>query len=343
MKKRLLLLCVICLLLAGCAGSLPSAAAPEGDWAIGVLCTSGSRNQSSILYFNEDLEQVGVLHYPYATMGEIFYPPAVSNGMVYIIPQGQANRKDLKCILQQDLATFDHRLYSLDQIAIYSPSASSGILFTVSNLNGNSFLSRIDPKTGKSETAVFENRYFSTVLACQDTVYAFSSQPSASTLHCIDPLTLKEQRRIDLSHLGAGIFSAAVCGETLYFAPTETLSGGAPRVIGAYHLSSGTLDSIDCGQTAFHLLCAGDRLYLTHGNLVTGEGSLLSVYDPATGEQTMYDLGLWPAQIAVQGTSLYVLSRSGAAKFSLGTLQRQAQVSIPLAKHFYLSGIFANP
>ena len=57
----------------------------------------------------------------------------------------------------------------------------------------------------------------------------------------------------------------------------------------------------------------------------------------------MYDLGLWPAQIAVQGTSLYVLSRSGAAKFSLGTLQRQAQVSIPLAKHFYLSGIFANP
>ena len=342
MKRVFTLLLLLCLL-PGCGG--PTAdAPPEDGWAVGVLRTSGFRNESAILYFDENLAPAGTLSFPYATFGELFYPPAVTEDAVYIIPQGQANRKDLRCILALDLATFDARRYDLDQIAIYSPSAGDGALYTVSNLNGDSFLSRIDLVSGDTDTAIFENRYLSAAQLCGDTVYAFSSDSAGgSVLHCVDPRTLAERRRIDLSALGTGVFSMAYDGTALYFAPTESIGGAAPRCIGVYRPDSSTVEALDCGQTVFQLLWAEGRLYLSHGNLVTGEGTQLSLYDPVSGVLTTHDLGLWPAQVAAHGGALYVLSRDALAKFSLDTLAPLGETAVASGEDFYLSGLFAAP
>ncbi len=53
MKRVFTLLLLLCLL-PGCGG--PTAdAPPEDGWAVGVLRTSGFRNESAILYFDENL------------------------------------------------------------------------------------------------------------------------------------------------------------------------------------------------------------------------------------------------------------------------------------------------
>ena len=116
---------------------------PE-DYAIGVIRTIGNKDSSDILYFNEDLGQTGSTHYKYATMGELFYPPVVHDGAVYIVPQGQANKKDEKTILQLNLETLEQQQFPLDQIAIYGVNVNSSAIYAANNINNKSYVSRID-------------------------------------------------------------------------------------------------------------------------------------------------------------------------------------------------------
>ena len=85
-----------------------------------------------------------------------------------------------------------------------------------------------------------------------------------------------------------------------------------------------------------------DKLYVTHGNLVTGEGTTLSVYTTDIGEINTYDLNMWPGQITIKDNALYVMGADIVAKFDLQTLDKQAEASIPLNDGYYLSNIFSN-
>ena len=77
-------------------------------------------------------------------MGELFYPPVVHDGAVYIVPQGQANRKDEKTILQLNLETLEQQQFPLDQIAIYGVNVNSSAIYAANNINNKSYVSRID-------------------------------------------------------------------------------------------------------------------------------------------------------------------------------------------------------
>ena len=345
--KRAFSLALCCLLLlSGCGGDAAPAGAPPEDYAVGVLRTSGSVERSEILYFDAHLNQTGAFSLPYASVGDTFHAPVVFDGGVYFVPQGQANRRNQRLILRQDLETLDLRAYPLDQIAIYGLSATEEAVYAVSNLNGQSFVSRIDQADGTVTTAVFDGAYVSAVYAWGDALYVFSDRDGGparrSTLHRLDPDTLTETGAADLSALGGGVYSAAGAGEKLYFAPVEGPDGGFAGSIGVYRPDTGELTAIELDQTAFHLLCDGERLYATHGNLVTGEGTALSVYDLETGERAVCDLGMWPAQIALSGGALYVMGADRVAKFDRHTLRKLAETVLPAEEGYYLSGIFAR-
>ena len=348
MKHRTYLALAVCILLilSACAGP----AAPEeqrpAHFAVGVIRTNGSVNRSSILYFDEDLGQTGITHYPYATMGQSFYSPVVFDGALYLAPQGQANKKDARIVLRQDLDTLELQTYPLDQIAIYGLSADASAIYAANNINGQSFISRIDRADQTVKTAVYDGRYVSLVYRYRDTLYAFSSQSTASgirgTLHRLDPATLEELGCVDISLLGHDVYSAAGVGDTLYFVPAEAPQGTFSRVVGACHLSTGGLSAVAFPQEVFHILHAGDALYVTHGNLVTGEGTALSVYEPDTGGIRTCDLGLWPQQIAVRGGSLYVMGADRVARFDARTLEKLGEAAIPLEEGDYLAGLFSR-
>ena len=124
-------------------------------------------------------------------MGQTFYSPIVYEQSLYIVPQGQANRKDEKIILQQDLETFEIQNYSLDQIAIYGLSVDSSAIYAVNNINGQSFVSRIDRTDRTVKTAEYDDVYISIIYSYRDRLYAFSSQSTPSgmkgALLCLDP------------------------------------------------------------------------------------------------------------------------------------------------------------
>ena len=120
---RCLPLCM--LLFSGCVQNTRNSYDVPDNYSVGIIRTNGSRNSSDILYFDANLSQTGSIHYDYATMGELFYPPVIYDGSLYIVPQGQANKKDEKTILRQDLDTFEQNEYYLDQIAIYGLSVDA--------------------------------------------------------------------------------------------------------------------------------------------------------------------------------------------------------------------------
>lgn len=344
MKKILVLFLSLCCMVSLAACS-QSDELPE-DYAIGVIRTIGNKNSSDILYFNADLEQTGNTHYKYATMGELFYPPVVHDGAVYIVPQGQANRKDEKTILQLNLETLEQQEFPLDQIAIYGVNVNSSAIYAANNINNKSYVSRIDRLDKSVKTIEYENVYVSTTCIFNDVLYAFSStwenDALQSTLHCIDPATMTEVTQIDISALGCGIRSVVGAGDILYFAISTDLQDNFNNVVGAYDTATGEITTIEFSQDVFHLLNVGGKLYVTHGNLVTGAGTSLSVYDIASGDIATYDLGICPGQIAVHGEALYVMGQYQLAKYDLHTLEKQAEIEIPLNDGYYLSGIFAR-
>ena len=344
-KLFLLPVCAILILSACGKTSMTSDEIPE-RYAVGVVRTSGSENNSSILYLDGNLQQTGVTHYPYATMGQTFYSPIIYEQSLYIVPQGQANKKDEKVILQQDLETFELQHYSLDQIAIYGLSVDSSAIYAVNNINGQSFVSRIDKADRTVKTAVYDDIYVSAAYVYRDTLYAFSSQSTPSgmkgILHCLDPITLKELKRIDISAFGCDVYSVAGADNILYFAPMMTPQGAFSQVVCAYNITSEEIRAVTFSDEVFHILKADDKLYVTHGNLVTCEGTNLSVYEMGTNHFRTYDLGMWPQQITIHGDDLYVMSMDSVAKFNIQTMEKQAEVSIPLEDGCYLSGIFSH-
>lgn len=344
-KGFMLSICII-LSLSACGNNDMAENEIPKDYAVGVVCTSGSEDNSSILYFDENLKQTGVTYYSYATMGQSFYSPIVYEQSLYIVPQGQANKKDEKVILQQDLETFEVQDYPLEQIAIYGLSVNSSAIYAANNINGQSFVSRIDRTDGTVKTATYDDLYVSLVYSYQDRLYAFSSQSTPSgmkeTLHCLDPITLEELRRIDISEFGCDVYSVTGVGDNLYFVPMVTAQDTFNQVVGVYNISTEEISAIKFSDNVFHILNVDGKLYVTHGNLVNGEGTNLSTYEIATEKVNTYDLGMWPQQIAIHDNDLYVMGADSVAKFNIQTMEKKAEVNVPLGDGYYLSGIFSH-
>ena len=131
-------------------------------------------------------------------------------------------------------------------------------------------------------------------------------------------------------------------GNTLYFAPMVTSHDTFNQVVCAYNISTEEISAIELPDEVFHILNVDDKLYITHGNLVTGEGTDLSVYEIATERVSTYDLGMCPQQIAIHNSYLYVMGTDSVARFNIPEMEKQNEVSIQLEDGYYLSGIFSH-
>ncbi len=346
MKRLMSLLACLTLLLIGCQPMNNQRVPPSEDYAIGVVRTISSKNNSDILYFNEDLEQVGSLNYKYASMGQLFYDAVVFDGALYIIPQGLANKKDVKTILQHDLTTFELKEYFLDQIALYGISVDVAAVYVANNLNGKSFVNRIDKDNGTVKTATFDNAYVTALYAYDGYLYVFSDEILSAgkrcSMYCLEAETLAQTNVIDISDFGNSVYSALGIEDTIYFLPFENSEGDFNHIVGIYNTLTGEMDLIDFHKIIHHILNFENKLYATHGNLVTGVGTELSVYQMSTGEITTYDLDIWTGKIAVHGNSLYVMGKDQIGKYDLQTLEKQLETNIPLDAGYYLSEIFPH-
>lgn len=146
--------------------------------------------------------------------------------------------------------------------------------------------------------------------------------------------------RIDISEFGSDVYSVTGVGNILYFAPSVNSQDTFNQVVYAYNISTEEISAIKFPEDVFHIVNMDDKLYVTHGNLVTGEGTTLSVYTTDIGEINTYDLNMWPGQITIKDNALYVMGADIVAKFDLQTLDKQAEASIPLNDGYYLSNIF---
>ena len=347
MRRSIVPVLVLCMLfLSGCMQNIQNTDTIPDDYTVGIIRTNGSKNSSDILYFDEKLSQTGATHYDYATMGDLFYTPVTYDGSLYVVPQGQANAKDAKTILCQDLNTFEQTTFFLDQIAIYGLSVNSSAIFAANNINQQSFISRIDRTNETVKTATYNGLYVSIVYSYQDKLYAFSSESISSglkgTLHCLDPITLKELQRIDISEFGSDVYSVLGVDDILYFVPLVTPQDTFNHIVCAYNISSEEITTIEFPHHVFHILNVDNKLYVTHGNLVTGEGTALSIFDIETGKTDTYDLGMWPGQIVINDDALYLMGSSSVAKYDLQTMEKEAETEIPLDSGNYLSGIFTK-
>ena len=79
------------------------------------------------------------------------------------------------------------------------------------------------------------------------------------TLHCIDPLTLEELYRNDISEFGCDIYSVTGVGDTLYFVPMLTAQDTFNQVVCAYNISTEEIRAIKFSDDVFHIFLNGDQ------------------------------------------------------------------------------------
>ena len=149
MKSKLSTVIFSLLLLAGCAGRTPYS--PEFD--LGVIQTTGSKNNSVIDFYHGDFTQAGSLEFPYGSMDyHGFIEPIILEDHLFVIPQGLYYKKDLGIVLDIDLTDGTNKQIKFDRINITSAAVTRDYVFAASNLNQTVYLDRCDRTTQVIDT-----------------------------------------------------------------------------------------------------------------------------------------------------------------------------------------------
>lgn len=353
---KLLILSILCITisLVSCGRRGKETAISEKAY-IGVIETTGQKNHSIITFYNRKLMKEMSLELPFGSMGSYFDLPKVRDNKLYVVPKGIASLKDKTVILQVDLDNGAYRTYDLKQPEINSFCMDEHYVYGVNTLNQQSIISRYDLEEDDLDTLVLGKIFVGNIERYGDKLYAYGFGESlvgmSSYLYIIDPQTLTIEKQIDISRSGQDQLGTELIDNTLFF--TNSLK---------YHKDYGEipsnglskLDTIQHQVTdiqlpyeyPFQIIQHEGLLYVSHYNLVQGEGDSLSIYNDATGDITTFSFGHKVAQIAIEEGQLYVLDGEKIHVYDIGdneiVKKNETEIVSMLDKdvYYYVSGFF---
>lgn len=145
------------------------------EYEVAIVETTSNKEKSLITYYNDQLEIVGTKSLGYAELGSNFYRPEYYGDYVYLVPRGLQGRHDEKKVIGVDLKTGEEHDYQVNQNNILCTAVNSKYLFTGSNINAVSYLTRVAFSTGEETEIAFEHAYVSLIAANEQYVFVFSS------------------------------------------------------------------------------------------------------------------------------------------------------------------------
>jgi hypothetical protein len=147
------------------------------NYTFGVVRTAQSVYSSHIMFFDDELNLVNTIFYPYADLQPNFHRQSIIvNGKLWLIPVGVTGFKDDRRVISLDLLTGAIREYPINQIAITGLTADDQYVYTISNLNRVGHVGRIDMKTGGVKMLDLPDMLPQTITVFDDSVYVFLSK-----------------------------------------------------------------------------------------------------------------------------------------------------------------------
>lgn len=312
--------------------------------AFGVIQTCSNSNESTLAFYDEQLNEIAELKIPFASLNNFFYDPIYANDRLYAIPQGMAYAKNENAVLEINPLTFEVRRFTIRQPAMNSLAVGSEALFTCNTLNGSSFINRYSLESGNVQSLEVEGTYITYLFATEDKLYSFSS-PLIEERLLIDVYDhdLNHLQTIETSIHDPGVYRAATYGGSLYF---TTLADQTRSVSEIWKLDPRemTIEGIEVNESRpFGIRIEEDTLYTLHLDPITRSGS--SAFTSASVEGTIkqqarVDDPIY--QFIVCGDSLYAIDRQAVYRYRADTFELIGKEEIVSAGSAgsYLSGIF---
>lgn len=350
MKRRvriIIAVVLLMLLLEGCAQEKTTEISTE-TISVGVIETSGSQKKSRILFFDTEMKEVGELPLKFATVGNIFYNPLVWENKLYVIPQGYANQKDEKAVLEIALENLDVEIYTINQLAMNSVAANEEFIYTCNTVNGSSYINKCDKVNNKTESIEIPKVYLSKLLYSGGGLYAFGTDfvkngAALSYLYVYDD-QLNLQEKIDISQCGTGQYKAIEHYGSIYFTSLADSKDQPTKIVGKMNISDHSIERIELNQYyPLDLAIYDNKLFISHFDVIQRTGGGLSIYDLDTKQQEYYELNHGVEQMEIANGRLYVLADWKIYVYHADTMELTQSVDITqMGRDFsYLSGIFA--
>lgn len=349
MKKVFCIIISLLLLIAcvtGCKENNPPEIQTE-DISIGVIETKGDKDKSRIIFYDNDMNELGALPLEYATVGNIFYTPLVIDNTLYVIPQGQANKKDAKTVLEISLSNLETKKHSINQLAMNSVAASENFVYTCNTYNGVSYINKCDRNTGETDSIVISSTYISKLLYVEDRLYAFGTTDTENAMQSElfvydENVVLLE--KIDISECGANQYKALEQNGNIYFTSLTDQNDNPVNTVGVFNTSDFSIKKIQLSKDhPLDLVIHNGKLYVTHFNVVQLTGGGLSVYDIETGELEDYTFEHGAEQMLISNGCLNILSDWKIYLYDINSMELVKSVDVTKMdnSYSYLSGLFA--
>lgn len=367
--------------LIGCAGPVNTRVdIPMSRAAVGVIDTSSTETVSRIVFYDENLRELGELPFRKGGMGDGWADACVWGGALYLAPQGidkfEPGRADeVLEISLQDAAVHSFSLGE-DHARLDCVAANDRYLFACSSaMNGP--LVRYDKQTGDVKELPLPRGGVTKLLwtgrslfvfgtddgAASDTgaradVQAGASLPSSWVLQLDENLAM--EREYDLSSYGSGVRRAVACDGVLYAVCSDGAAGADES--GSERAQAGNIVMVDThtGKVAPYPLPVTDalavaahdgRLYIVRQDMVAPMGAAtLSVGDLGGGNLESYELEHLADQMAIRGGRLYLADAGTRMLYAydmkaLGadptaTPAASAEFAAPDGTHTYITNLF---
>ena len=329
----------------------------DGQPVVGLIETKQGEYMSRILLYDAELREVGSQSFDYASLGTNWnLSPVVADDLL-VIPQGLGNQKNGKEVLCVDLEDYSETSYPIDRVNLYGISGTTEYLYACSNLNGDSFITRVDKKSKETSEISLEDTYVTSIMVHDKRLYAFASgsplpesalDPNSSWLNVYD-LDLNLVSTVEITECGTGQYRPSAWGDYVLFTSwTDPLqAGGLPsHALGLYDVQAGSLVVKEFDFPVLEALPYDDCVLLLFGDIHASTSTSAALFDPV-GMRLLFDpvdLGCSAHQRLIIDSDLYVLdSERTLRRFAIDdgfSPRGEIPVSSMDAGYSYISGMF---
>lgn len=263
------------------------------DIEIGIVETIGTDYKSFIHWYDDELEVVDVQKLKYAGLGSTFHRPVYEEQDIYLIPEGIFTKKDSEKVISLNKEDFTITEYDVPNIALANVAVTDDYIFTNSNLNYETHISRVDKKGKMFSERLFEGAYFHSMMSAENKLFLLGNiedNIDETYLYVLDT-DFNVLETIDLTDVGRGGDKFLLDNQDLYLSIPFTVGDQDNSILLKINIETYEQEVIDL-ETDYPdtILKYQDKLIIAHNDLITGEGSLITVLDPITNEKESFDL-----------------------------------------------------
>ncbi|MDR0499746.1 MAG: hypothetical protein LBG97_00655 [Coriobacteriales bacterium] len=358
-----LLVATILLISTGCTQAQLNEAKEQynPDYKIGVIKTTTAERSSYIEYYDEDLNLVNVIWYPYAQLEtNRNNVPAQRNDTLCLVPRGLIGRESDRKVITINLKNGEVREYPIDLVSIKDTAIDDRYIYAQNNLNNVGTVARVDISTGETAT-INIGTVPGFLLVHGENLYVHWIDLGNPGLYASDDDTFNLSRlnkNLDilstfcLADVGASGVSGVsmIYDEKIYITMYFSTENGepSPENIYSYSLVNDTLEFVSkCEHKPSDIAVYNNELITVNRvELISG---FIDIYDRTDG--TLLNtvlLDYSPDQMIIDGDNLYIQGFECLVKYHISgsTITELKRVDIPRigspadTSFHYLAGMF---